>query len=104
MQAIDYDSYLTDYSMGWCQATLRSLGQETPVPSGQFFINELETLPPWYERFVLAVRAEVANKATPDLELAPRPFIALRKELVKEICTAFNLSMEESGLISETGE
>jgi hypothetical protein len=99
--ATDYDSYLTPATMTWCQQTLESIGHSGQPQRSEFFTVNGNTIPPWYEQLLLIARAHDAAEAFPPLELAPRPFVDLRRDLIREICQEFDIDPAQCGLIPE---
>jgi hypothetical protein len=87
--------------MSWCQQVLESISSFSQPQRSEFFTANGNTIPRWYEHLLLTARAHDAEDAFPHLELAPRPFVDLRQDLIREICQEYNLDPTQCGLISE---
>ena len=90
-KVVDFDIYLTDDTTAYCQDMMATLGHPEVVKASEFFRIDSEVIPTWYERLVYAARAYVTAGSTPELAVAPRPFVEYRKELVEEMCQTIGL-------------
>jgi hypothetical protein len=77
--------------MASCQEIISALSHPEPAKASEFFQTDSEVIPTWYEQLVYAARAYVTAGTTPELAVAPRPFVDYRKELVKEMCQTIGL-------------
>jgi hypothetical protein len=73
------------------QEMMTTLGHPESVKASEFFRTDSEVIPTWYERLVYVARAYVTVGSTPELAVAPRPFVDYRKELVEEMCQIISL-------------
>ena len=89
---LDFDSYLTEPTIAWCQQAMIQLGHPQPISASEFFqVGRSDVVPDWYELLVHAARAHATSEAIPILELEPRPFVDFHQDLVEEMCQTIGL-------------
>ena len=98
---IDFDSYLTEETMQWLQLAMASIGHPEAPGAKEFFINGLETVPLWYHRLLEVTRTHDDVDAIPHLAEQPRPFVALRRQLMQVICQQYGVTDISSGFMVE---
>ena len=80
---------------------MTSIGHSEPPQAAEFFNRGLEKVSVWYRRLLELTRTHVDVDAMPYLAEQPRPFIALRRELMQAICQQYGVEQVPSGFMAE---
>ena len=76
--------------MQWLQATIATI-HPTAIQLKEFYTDGVDYVPIWYQDLLSAARTHTASEAYPTLGKSERPFVDLRKTLLKEMCQQMNL-------------
>lgn len=77
---------------------LTSLDRPRHASLAEFYTADHEFIPPWYRTLVARARAHFFSGEQPLLEVAPRPFVDNRKEIVTAICREFGVDASATGI------
>jgi hypothetical protein len=78
---------------------MTSLGRPRTASFAEFFtVDDHKYVPEWYQTFVARSRSHHFSGQLPLLQLAPRPFVDARKELITEICHDLGVDAEGVGI------
>ena len=92
---------MTEETVQWFKQTITSIGHSEPPRAAEFFNWGLEKVPIWYRHLLELTRTHIDVDAMPYLAEQPRPFIALRRELIQAICQQYEVEQVPSGFMAE---
>jgi hypothetical protein len=89
MRFLDFDSYLAEDTMRWCEQQLIAVGHPSPPDATEFLALGQEIFPTWYRDLLYRARAHSVSGLEPQLALAPKPYLdvddLVRTQLLRDL-------------------